>query len=229
MKTYDNLTEYFNSLPEIDQPYNKYASYSLAFNNPYKLVTGYDAFSYNKLEPYLRQFIIDQGKCIVMPNYFKDEVISLVFRSCSSKQFRYHNACSNIPYGAGVNDKPYYKPWIIVESALDSDFLRNFYPYVISTNGITVSKNVIDFLIGTSSTIYCGFDNDKAGNEAFHNLCMKYSGKDKSFHIKRFIPPMNLDGSYFKDFGDILECLHKKNFSDYDYYLMALKNLILTL
>ena len=29
-----NLTEFFYSLPQIDRAYNKYAAYSLAFNNP---------------------------------------------------------------------------------------------------------------------------------------------------------------------------------------------------
>lgn len=227
----NNLTEFFNSLPSIDREYNKYASYSLAFNNPYKLITGYDAFKYDKFEPFLRNFIIEQEKCIVMPNYIKDEVISLVLRSCTSKQFRYHheNGSNNIPYGAGVNSKQYYQPWLIVESALDSDFIRNFYPYTIATNGVSVSRSIMEFITGTSSTIYCGFDNDDAGNEAFHNLCKRYSGKNKTFHIRRFSPPMSLDGTYLKDFGEIIECLYKKQLDDYDYYVMALKNLLLTI
>ena len=61
-----NLTEYFYSLPQIDKAYNKYAAYSLAFNNPYRLVTPVDAFKYDKLDNYLRQFIIEQGKCIAI-------------------------------------------------------------------------------------------------------------------------------------------------------------------
>ena len=60
----------------------------------------------------------------------------------------------------------------------------------------------MNFLQGTCSTLYCGFDSDKAGNEAFHRLCMKHSGADKCFHIKRLYPPMNLEGGYLKDFGE---------------------------
>jgi hypothetical protein len=221
-----NLTEYFYSLNDIDKLYNKYAAYSLAFNNPYKLVTGQDAFRYDKFDNYLKQYIIDQGKCIAMPNIVNNKVIAILFRSLSSKQFRYYTECQYIPYGAGINKKPFYKPWIIVESALDSDFLRNFYPFVIATNGTSISHNIIEFIKGTCSTLYCAFDNDKAGNTAFYNLSTKYSGSDKNFHIKRLRPPMSLDGTYLKDFGDILDCLYNKNIDDYDYYVMSLKSML---
>lgn len=224
-----NLTEYFYSLHEVDSKYNKYAAYSLAFNNPYRIATGVDAFRYDKLDGYLKQFIAEQGKCIAMPNIVQDEVTAIMFRSLATKQFRYYNECQYIPYGAGVNEKPYYKPWIIVESVLDSDFLRNFYPFVIATNGTAVSNNVMQFITGTCSTVYCAFDNDKAGDESFHHLCMKYSGSDKDFHIKRLKPPMGLDGKYLKDFGEILDCLYKGNLDDYDYYVLALKGLMLNI
>ena len=222
-----NLTEYFNSLPNIDQKYNKYAAYSLAFNNPYRLATSVDAFRYDKFDNYMKQFIAEQGKCIAMPNIVNGEVVSIMFRAITSKQFRYYTECRYIPYGAGVNEKPYYKPWLIVESALDSDFIRNFYPFVIGTNGTAVSNNIMSFIKGTCSTLYCGFDSDKAGNDAFKNLCYKHSGNDKEFHIKRFYPPMNFDGEYLKDFGEILDCLDKNNLEDYDYYVSVLKNSIM--
>ena len=217
------LTEFFFSLQNIDKPYNKYASYSLAFGNPYRLATSIDAFRYDKFDVPLKNFIASSGKCIVMPNIVNSDVVELVFRSCADKQFRYYNECPYIPYGAGVHDKPYYKPWVIVESALDSDFLRQFYPYVISTNGVSVSRNVMSFLLGTCSTLYCAFDNDNAGDEAFHKLCMKYSGSKKDFHIKRLKPPKNTDGSYLKDYGEILDLLHSNNFGDFEYYTSILK------
>lgn len=224
-----NLTEYFNSLSQIDNIYNKYATYSLAFNNPYRLVTGIDAFRYDKFDNYLKQFIADQGKCIAMPNIFNGKVISIMFRSLASKQFRYYTECQYIPYGAGVNNKQYYQPWVIVESALDSDFLRNFYPFVIATNGTAVSNNIMTFLKGTSSTVYCAFDSDTAGEESFHRLCMKHSGSNKDFHIKRIKPPLKLDGTRFKDFGEIIDLLYNNQFEDYDYYLMLLKSLFINL
>lgn len=218
-----SLTDFFNSLNPIDQPYNKYATYSLVFNNPYKLATSYDAFKYDKFEPYLRNWIAEQGKCIVMPNKLGDEVVGLVFRSVQSKQFRYHNEAKYIPYGAGVNDKPYYKPWIIVESALDSDFIRNYYPYVIATNGTAVASHIISFLCGTCSTIYCGFDSDKAGEESFHNLCMKHSGNKSDTHIKRFKSPLLYDGHALKDFGEVLDYLHNRKLEEYEYLLAQIK------
>ena len=218
-----NLTEFFNSLSNIDAHYNKYASYSLAFNNPYRMATSVDAFRYDGFDLYLKRFIAEQGKCIAMPNILNGEIIGIMFRAITSKQFRYYTECRSIPYGAGVNNKPYYKPWIIVESALDSDFLRNFYPFVIATNGTAVSNLTMEFIRGTCSTVYCGFDSDKAGEESFHNLCMKYSGKNE-FHIKRFTPPRNFDGKPLKDFGEILDCLHNNNLEDYDFYTMSIRS-----
>lgn len=224
-----SLTEYFYSLPPVDKAYNKYAAYSLMFSNPYRLITGYDVCRYDKLDRYFRSFVSNNGKCIVMPNLLNNEVVGLVVRSITSKQFRYHSECKYVPYGAGVNDKPFYKPWVIVESALDSDFLRNFYPYVIATNGVSVSADCMNFLKGTSSTVYCAFDNDDAGNDGFHRLCMKHSGSNKEFHIKRLMPPQDLCGMKLKDYGDVLDFLFKKDTLTYDccvsYIKFSLMNL----
>lgn len=219
-----NLTEYFYSLPHIDKAYNKYASYSLAFNNPYRMATSVDAFRFEPFDTYLKQFIASQGKCIAMPNIVNGDVISITFRSISDKQFRYYNECPYIPYGAGVNEKPFYKPWVIVESSLDSDFLRNFYPFVLATNGTSVSNNTMKFIIGTCSTVYCAFDNDNAGDSSFHHLCKKYSGTDKEIHFKRLHPPMSLYGNYLKDFGEVIDCLHTRKMDDFNYYISCIKS-----
>lgn len=223
-----NLTEFFNSLPHIDKPYNKYASYSLAFNNPYRLCTSYDAFRYDKFDPFLKKWLAEQGKVITMPNMLNGEVIGLYFRSITSKVFRRHEEASYIPYGAGFNSKTNFNsPWLIVESVLDSDFLRNFYPYVIATNGVAVSNNIMSFIKGTSSLCYCAFDMDTAGNDGFHKICMKHSGSSKEFFIKRLTTPMNFDGLYLKDFGEILDCLHDKKLDEYDYYVSSVKSSLL--
>lgn len=224
-----NLTEYFNFLPPVDKVYNKYAAYSLAFNNPYRIATGVEAFRYERFDSYLKQFMVEQGKCIAMPNIVNGEVTAIMFRSLSSKLFRYYNECQYIPYGAGVNEKPYYKPWIIVESALDSDFLRNFYPFVIATNGTTVSNNIMTFLQNTCSTVYCGFDFDKAGIDAFHRICKKYSSDSNCFHIKRLSTPLDFNGNHLKDFGEIIDCLYSRNIDDYDYYVSLIKMSILSI
>lgn len=219
-----NLTEYFNSLSKIDRVYNKYAAYSAAFNDPYRLATSYDAFKYDGFDSNLKRWIASQGKCIAMPNMVGNEVVSIMFRSCADKVFRYYTECHRIPYGAGFNEKRYSQPWIIVESVLDSDFIRNFYPFVIATNGVSVSKNTMEFLMGTSSKVYCGFDTDKAGTDSFHSLAKKYSNRDNNcFHIKRFLTPMNFEGKYLKDFGEIIDCLYNKRLDDYDYYVSSLK------
>ena len=142
-----DLTEYFNSLQPVDKPYNKYAVYSLAFNNPYRIATGYDAFRNNDFDTYLKDFIAQQGKCIVMPNMLNNEVIGLVCRSLQSKQFRYYTKYRYIPYGAGFStNRQYYILCFIVESSLDSYFIRNFYHYVISTNVVSFSNKIMNFL-----------------------------------------------------------------------------------
>ena len=222
-----DLTSYFNSLPKIDLLYNKYATFSHFNGNPYRLITGYEVFKNSELDPFMRQFVVDQGKCIVMPNMLNSEVIGFVVRSISQKQFRNYTKCNHIPYGAGVNNKQFYQPWIIVESALDSDFLRTFYPFVIAINSVSVSANYLNFIKGTCSTCYCAFDNDDAGENAFRNLCYKHSGKD--FHIKRLRPPISLDGKPLKDFGEILDCLHNCNIEDYNYYTSLIKCLMLNI
>ena len=137
-----NLTEFFYSLGNIDQPYNKYAAYSLAFNNPYRIATGYDAFKYN-FDPYMKQFIAEQGKCIAMPSFMNGEVISIMFRAITSKQFRYYTECKYIPYGAGTNEKQFYKPWLIVESALDKVKMLEKYDF----NDIVISIKSSDVLM----------------------------------------------------------------------------------
>ena len=45
-----NLPESFYSLQQIDYAYNKYAAYSMSFNNLYRLITGYDVYRYDKLD-----------------------------------------------------------------------------------------------------------------------------------------------------------------------------------
>ena len=219
------LTEFFYSLPAITTEYNKYATYSLHFNNPYRLITGYDVYKYDQFDDSVKRFITAWGPCIAMPNIAESEVIGLVLRAVQIKRFGVYIENSSIPYGAGINNKPFDKPWVMVESALDSDFLREFYPYVLATNGVAVSKEAMDFVRNTSSVCYCAYDNDQAGENGFHRICQMYSGG--SFKIKRLKPPSSIDGKPLKDFGEILECLYNKDMMSYEHYLSTLKCMML--
>ena len=161
---------------------------------------------------------MEHGEVIALPNMFKDKVTGLLLRPIYTKTFRYFSDYI-LPYGAGVNNKPYYQPWVIVESCLDSDFLRQFYPYVIATQGATISNFLQEFLFSTSPYIISGMDNDDAGNMAYRKLCYKYKGR-----VRKLDPP---NGK--KDFGEILDLLLFKDQLNFELESMMVKMSIQTL
>lgn len=190
---------------------NKYEVASHTLNLGYKRITGKDAFP-SDLPVKLKQFIMEYDEVVALPNWFKNEVVSLLLRPISKKTFRYYSEF-NIPYGSGISDKPYDKPWVIVESCLDSDFLRGYYPYVIATLGVTVSNFLQEFVFDTAPFVIVGFDNDEAGNIAYNRLCYKYKGR-----IKRLLPPLNN-----KDFGDTLQHLCTNDLLQFDFESSLIK------
>lgn len=197
------LTEFFKSLPEVSYR-NKYELASHYFNLDYKLLTGKDAYL-SDLPISLKQFIIESEEVVVLPNRFKGEIVGFLLRSVYSKGFRYYSE-SKIPYGAGVNNKPYNLPWVVVESCLDSDFLRRFYPYIISSLGASVSSGLREFIFNTSPYSIIALDNDDSGNNEYSRLYSRYRKK-----VVKLEPPLGN-----KDFGDTLENLVKKDFCQFE-------------
>lgn len=198
-----DLTSFYISLPNPEYR-NKYELSSHYLDLGYKTITGREAY-YSPLPDQVKQFIMEYGEVTALPNVYKDTVVGFLLRPIYTKTFRYYTE-KNIPYGAGRNNKPYNYPWVIVESCLDSDFLRKYYPYVISTLGVTVSNFLQDFLFSTAPYVIVGFDNDVAGKEAFKKMCYKYKGR-----VKKILPPMGN-----KDFGDTLEYLMKNDTSKFE-------------
>lgn len=206
-----NLTDFYKSL--CTPLYrNKYETASNYLNLGYKIITGKDAY-YSPFPSNIKQFIMEHGEVIALPNIFIDKVVGVLLRPIQTKAFRYFSDY-NIPYGAGINNKPYLYPWVIVESCLDSDFLRTFYPYVIATLGVSVSNFTQSFLFGTAPYVIVGFDNDEAGIDAFRRMSYKYKGR-----VKRIIPPFKN-----KDFGDTLEFLYKNDMIQYNIESMIIKS-----
>lgn len=208
------LTEFYNTLPNTLSR-NKYEAASNYLNLGYRRITGRLAYN-SPMPPSINQFIMEYGEAIALPNIFRGEVVGLLMRPVGKKTFRYYSEL-NIPYGAGVNNKPYSKPWVIVESCLDADFLRIFYPYVIATFGVTVSNFTQSFLFGTSPYIIAGFDNDEAGEHAYKKMYYKYKGR-----VQKLLPPYPN-----KDFGDTLQHLYDLDFSKYDLESSLIRNSLL--
>lgn len=205
------ISDFYHTLPK-PQYRNKYEVASNYFNLDYRIITGQIVYTLDI--PYqVKQFVMEYGEVIALPNKFQDKIIGFLLRPIYTKAFRYYSEIP-IPYGAGINDKPYTLPWIIVESCLDSDYLRQFYPYVIATLGATISNFLQDFLFNTAPYIISGLDNDEAGNNAYRRLCYKYKGC-----VKKLEAPMNN-----KDFGETLDCLVTHNFSEFDLENLMIKN-----
>lgn len=211
-----DLTSIYNTFPQ-PQYRNKYELASHYYGLNYRIITGQIAYNLD-IPPVVKQFIMEHGEVLALPNCFQGSIVGLLLRPIYTKAFRYFSE-SLIPYGAGINNKPYNSPWVIVESCLDSDYLRQFYPYVIATQGATISNFLLDFLFSTSPYIISGMDNDDAGNEAYRKLYYKYKGR-----VKKLDPPNNN-----KDFGDTLDLLLSNNLLDFELESMIISTSIQTL
>lgn len=205
------LTDFYNTLPKPTLGRNKYEMTAQVLGFNYRLLSGRQVYN-SSLPSQIKQFVMENSEVILLPNIYSGNVIGFLLRSISKKAFRYYSEYP-IPYGAGVNNKKYNEPWVIVESCLDSDFLRSFYPYVIATLGVTVSNSTLDFLFSTSPFVIVGFDNDDAGNNAYRNLFFKYKGRVKKMEV-----PLGK-----KDFGDTLQLLCSMDYTQYDIESLYIK------
>lgn len=198
-----SLTQFYFSLkPPLNR--NKYEVSSNLLHFDYRLIDGYAAIS-SPLPDYLKRFVIDNKEVIALPNIFHGHIVGLLLRSITVKQFRYY-AVTQIPYGSGVNEKPYLKPWVVVESCLDSDFLRTFYPYVIASLGTTLSHSLESFLFNTAPYVIFGFDRDESGDKAYKRIAYKYRNR-----VLKLDPPIGN-----KDFGDTLSYLCTGDSTQFD-------------
>lgn len=171
-------------------PGNKYIVSCIAFDLPYRI--SYPSMSYGiPLPSYVRSFISGRP-CVVLPSLCGERIVSLTFRSLLEKEFCHTRML--LPYGFCVSGKPYSAPWLIVESGLDSDILRKFYPYTTAT-GLSIPLDLEGILFGTSSHVVIGFDNDRRGLWQYHRLRNKFPSLTSRLEVP----------SGYKDFSDFSE------------------------
>ena len=195
-KQQENFLSWFNSLPssvELGFNYTQNKYVRLAPILGYKFCTVSDAYRVT-FDDSLKKSLIRLGLNVVMPNIttFNSYLNGILCRSVSEKKF-INFKMNDVPYGIGINNKPYNFPWLVVESHIDSDLLRRFYPFVIASNGVHVSNVLLQFLKMTAPYCLIGFDNDDTGNKAYYII-------RKKINCERFSVPFNK-----KDFGDLIE------------------------
>ena len=215
--SFTNLNEFYQTLGMVSSIRNKYDATTLQYNLDYRIITGRDAY-YAPIGDKYKQFIMGHKEVLALPNKYNGCVVGFLLRPYDIKDFRYVSEFS-IPYGAGYYDKPYDKPWIIVESCLDADYLRQYYPYVIATLGVTISNALQDFVFNTAPYVYVGFDNDTAGDGGFKKMCFKHKGQ-----VKKLTPPFGN-----KDFGDTLNHLYNGNMNQFMLEDMYIKTYLQSL
>lgn len=196
----------FEQMDELTHVTNKYELFSSKNGNMFRKCSSNSSVLSN-IDTNIRSFVLKSDYCIVIPNIIDGVVVGLLFRSIPNKDFRYYTKCKQLPFGLTL-DKEYRYPWIVVESALDCLFLKEFYPYTISTLGVSVSSTHMDLLLGTSPYIVLGLDNDDPGN----NMCKKLGYIYKNYEFRRLIPPRGC-----KDFGDILDHIYNMEYSLYEF------------
>lgn len=186
----------------------------------YRILDGQTAYSCDFLPDWFRKFVCSEELVIVMPSRDVDNKIhGVTVRSVFSKSFRAFTPFPYVPYGFLTSDKPYHKPWLLVESAFDSDWLRCFYPYTIASGGVSgMNLEMLTLVSQTAPRCVVAFDNDDAGDTGYSRLNTKMKFSRKPPTVERVYSP------YKKDFGDVAQ-LALNNDSMYKVY----KNVVLDL
>lgn len=163
-------TAWYHTLPPITGT-DKYARWGAT--QGYKLCTARAVLPL-QLPRYVYAHLQEHGPAVLIPNYTLYtaagwQLQGCVLRSIAAKHFVQHSL-SSIPHGAGMVQKPYSAPWVVVESALDADILRSVYPYTLATYGTTVARSTVYFLQHTAPYCILCMDNDAAGAAATRRL-----------------------------------------------------------
>ena len=216
----DQLTAWFGTLPSpvsletLEDRYSflkgrlrmlnsrgiqKYLWYADRFQ--YRMIDGKTAYHSQILPEAVRRFLTDEDMALVIPSYTSSgKVYRVTFRSVFTKSFRYYTPTPHIPHGFLRKNKPFGCPWIVVESAFDSDWLSTMYPYVLATGGVSgLNREGVDMVSNTAHQVFVAFDNDSSGRNGFYNLKGKLSKSNHELCIQMMMSP------YGKDFGDVAQ------------------------
>lgn len=199
-----------NMRPVVSYDYNKILDESkyvrLARDHNYqnyKLLLWQDIKKWGLSESfttYQKKFFAEAGACVAIMNEMNGNLISIVFRSASAKEFMNYSLFYSL-YGYDMIDPnfKYGDPLVITEGLYDADVLRQIYRNVVATQTSNVTVIQAAILKTMTNKFIIGFDDDKAGVSGF-SKAVKRLGTD----IKR-LPIYPGD----KDIGEMEELRHK--------------------
>ncbi len=167
----------------------------------YRSLDAHTAYACEFLPDWFRKFVCAEDLVVVMPSKDSEgKVYGITVRSVFSKSFRSFTPLPFVPYGFFAFEKPYNKPWLLVESAFDSDWLRKLYPYTLATGGVSgMNLEMLTLVSQTSPRCVIAFDNDDAGDTGYSRLQTRMKFSRKPPQVERIHPP------YKKDFGDVAQ------------------------
>ena len=163
-----------NAKPICDYPadkvldQSKYVKLARRYNlRNYRLVLYKDLKKwgiYDSFTKYQKTIFATSGATIAILNELNDNLISIVFRSTTEKEFINYSLFYSI-YGFDMIDPnfKYGQHIVITEGLYDADVLRQIYPNVVATqtSNVTVSQSIVLKLMTDKFII--AFDSDDAG------------------------------------------------------------------
>lgn len=218
VKSFEDLVEEYSFLPGRVRLLNssgicKYLHYGKAFG--YRMLDGRTAHYSEVLPEPVRKFVTNEDRVLVIPSLTAaGHVYRVTFRSVFVKAFRFYTPLPHVPHGFLRATKPYHKPFLIVESAFDSDWLSQIYPYVMASSGVSgINREGIDLVANTSEGVVIAFDSDESGRQGGRTLESKLRQANPSLWCQQMSSP------YGKDFGDIAGLmLTEGRESEYELY-----------
>lgn len=218
IKTVDKIY----NLPDIKEfkATDKYLYFMKNYPNHYKLISAYLILnSVPDLPDFVYQHLMAVGDCVLIPNIIDNQVYSITFRSLNSdKRFLKYGEFSSLMYGLGELplDFKYGTPLIIVEGNIDTDSMKQIYPYTLGALTANLTNNQIQLLSHLTNTVILAFDNDSAGQQGIRTA-MKRLDNMKVLKFDHY--------GKLKDTGDLIE-LQRKGDPDADYIVNLYKRKI---
>lgn len=197
-----NLVERLYNLPDVKnfKETDKYLYFMKHYDCKYKLVSAYSIInSIPDLPDFVYQHLMSVGDCILIPNFIDNQIYSITFRSLNnSKRFLKLGEFTSIMYNLGnlPPDFKYGTPLIIVEGNLDTDMMRQFYPYTLGVLSSNLSRTQIQLISHLTNNIIVALDNDDAGRIGTKNT-MKHLSNLNTYKFKHY--------KTLKDTGDLVE------------------------
>lgn len=199
-----------NMRPVVSYDYNKILDESkyvrLARDHNYqnyKLLLWQDIKKWGLSESfttYQKKFFAEAGACVAIMNEMNGNLISIVFRSASAKEFMNYSLFYSL-YGYDMIDPnfKYGDPLVITEGLYDADVLRQIYRNVVATQTSNVTVIQAAILKTMTNKFIIGFDDDKAGVSGFSKAVKRLGTEIKKLPI--------YPGD--KDIGEMEEKRHK--------------------